>query len=98
MITLIKFPTAFGMPDPSPFVMKVMMLLRMAGLPFETEVARNPGRGPKGKLPAIRDEGELIGDSEIIRWHIERKYAIDLDRGLSPVERATAHAYARMIE
>jgi len=98
MITLVKFPSAFGLADPSPFVMKAQMLLKMAGLAHDIEVANNPRRGPKGKLPAIRDDGELIGDSEIIRWHIERKYGFDFDRGLSEAERAVAHAFARMIE
>jgi glutathione S-transferase len=98
MITLIKFHPAFGLADPSPFVMKVMMLLKMAGRAYDIELAFNPSRGPKGKLPAIRDDGELIGDSEIIRWHIETKYGFDFDQGLSLVQRATAHAFARMIE
>jgi glutathione S-transferase len=98
VIKLIKFHPAFGLPDPSPFVVKVMLLLKMAGLAYETESVNNPGRGPKGKLPAIEDAGEAIGDSELIRWHIEKKYGFDFDRGLSPAARATAHAFARMIE
>lgn len=98
MIKLITFRPAFGLPDPSPFVVKAMMLLKMAGLPYEVERASNPARGPKGKLPAIEDGGRLIGDSELIRWHIEQTYGFDFDRGLNPLERAHAHAYARMIE
>jgi hypothetical protein len=34
MITLKGFGPAFGLPDPSPFVTKVEMLLKMAGLPY----------------------------------------------------------------
>jgi len=98
MIKLIKFRPAFGLPDPSPFCMKAMMLLRMAGLPFEAVEATNPRKGPKGKLPAIEDDGVLIGDSEIIRWHIESKYGIDLDKGMGEPERAVAHAFSRMLE
>lgn len=98
MIKLIKFPPAFNLPDPSPFCMKVMVLLKMAGLAYEPVIATNPGKGPKGKLPAIVDDGKLIGDSEIIRWHIERKYEVDFDQGLSPAERAQAHAFARLLE
>ena len=98
MIKLIKFPPAFNLPDPSPFCMKVMVLLKMAGIAYEAVVTTNPGKGPKGKLPAIEDGGRLIGDSEVIRWHIERTYGIDFDKGLGPTERAVAHAFARMIE
>ena len=98
MIKLITYRPAFGLPDPSPFVVKAMMLLKMAGLPYEVERVNNPARGPKGKLPAIVDGGATIGDSELIRRHIERTHNFDFDRGLNPLERAHAHAYARIIE
>lgn len=98
MITLIKFNPAFGLPDPSPFCTKVEILLKMAGLAYDTDEGVSPGRGPKGKLPALRDDGATIGDSEIIRWHLERKYGIDFDAGLDAPARARAHAFARMLE
>jgi hypothetical protein len=37
MITLYNFGPAFGLPDPSPFVMKVETLLKMARLPYRTD-------------------------------------------------------------
>jgi glutathione S-transferase len=98
MIKLIQFPRMFGLPNPSPFCIKVEVLLKMAGLAYECEFAANPGKGPKGKLPAIVDDGQAIGDSELIRWHIERKYGIDFDQGLGAAERAVGHAFARMAE
>jgi glutathione S-transferase len=98
MIKLIQFPAAFGLPNLSPFCIKVEMLLKMAGLDYETIVTGNPSRGPKGKLPAIEDDGALIGDSEAIRRHLERKYRIDFDAGLDDKARAIAHAFARMLE
>ncbi len=98
MITLIKFPPALGLPDPSPFCMKVEILLKLAGLPYRVEETRNPSRAPKGKLPAIVDGGRALGDSELIRQHIERTAGIDFDAGLAPAERAVAHAFARMLE
>ncbi len=98
MIKLIQFPAAFGLPNLSPFCIKVEMLLKMAGLDYETVVTGNPRRGPKGKLPAIEDDGALIGDSEAIRRHLERKYRIDFDAGLDDKARAVAHAFARMLE
>jgi len=98
MITLVKFHPAFGLPDPSPFCIKVEILLKMGGLAYGKDEGVNPGRGPKGKLPALRDDGETIGDSEIIRWHLERKYGIGFDAGLDALARARSHAYARMLE
>lgn len=98
MITLIKFDPAFGLPDPSPFCMKAEMLLKLAGLPYRVEVTHDPRRGPKGKLPAIVDGGATLGDSELIRRHLEGAHGIDFDAGLAPAERAVAHAFARMLE
>src|SRR5215472_7967718 len=98
MIKLVQFPRMLGLPNPSPFCIKVEVLLKMAGLAYECEFVGNPGRGPKGKLPAIVDDGEFIGDSEIIRWHLERKYNVDFDKGLGASERAIGHAFARMAE
>ena len=81
MITLYKFGPAFGLPDPSPFVTKADMLLKLAGLDFQVN---NEGykNAPKGKLPYIDDDGELVADSSFIRWHIEKKYGFDFDAGL----------------
>jgi glutathione S-transferase len=98
MIKLIQFPRMLGLPNPSPFCIKVEVLLKMAGLAYACEFVGNPGKGPKGKLPAIVDDGQAIGDSEIIRWHLERKYNVDFDKGLGATERAVGHAFARMAE
>ena len=97
MITLYTFGPAFGLPDPSPFVTKVETLLKMSKLPYRTQ-ADGLGKAPKGKLPYIDDDGERIADSTFIRWHIEKKYKFDFDRGLSAGERATAWAFEKMLE
>jgi glutathione S-transferase len=97
MITLYGFGPAFGLPDPSPFVTKAEVLLKMAGLTYRTDT-KGLRKAPKGKLPYIDDDGERIADSTFIRWHIERKYRIDLDRGLSAEQRAIAWAFEKMAE
>jgi glutathione S-transferase len=97
MITLYAFGPAFGLPDPSPFVMKTAMLLKMAGLPYQTKLA-DPRKGPKGKLPFIRDGEEIVADSTLIRIHLERRYGIDFDAGLSPEQRGVAWAVEKTCE
>ena len=97
MITLYTFGPAFGLPDPSPFVTKAEVLLKIAGLPYRTDT-QGFRKAPKGKLPYIEDDGERIADSTFIRWHIEKKYRIDLDRGLAPEQRATAWAFEKMAD
>jgi glutathione S-transferase len=99
MITLYGFGPAMGLPEISPFVTKVHILLRMAGLPYKTNT--NVGglfKAPKGKLPYIRDGGAVISDSTFIRLHIEKTYGFDFDRGLTPAEKAVAWALERMCE
>jgi len=97
MITLYTFGPAFGLPDPSPFVVKAMLLLKFAGLSY-VEKRGNLFKAPKGKLPYIVDDGTAIGDSTFIRFHIESKYGIDFDAGLNPMERANAWALEKMCE
>lgn len=97
MITLYTFGPAFGLPDMSPFVVKTMVLLQMAGQPYQV----NTGgllKAPKGKLPYIDDAGEVVADSTLIRWHLERKYGVDLDAGLSPEQRGVAWAAEKLLE
>ena len=97
MITLYTFGPYFGLPDGSPFVIKAMVLLKLAGLEFQ-EDRNGYGKAPKGKLPYIVDDGVTVADSTFIRHHIERKYGVDLDAGLSGEQRAAAWAVERMVE
>jgi glutathione S-transferase len=97
MITLYTFGPGFGLPDPSPFVMKAELLLKIAGLPYRVD---NTGfsKAPKGKLPYIDDDGERIADSTFIRWHLEKKHKVEFDRGLDEEQRAIAWAFERTAE
>jgi glutathione S-transferase len=97
MITLYTFGPAFGLPDPSPFVTKAEVLLKMASLSYRTDNAGLRG-APKGKLPYIDDDGERVADSTFIRWHLENKYHIDFDKGLSADQRAIGWAFEKMAE
>jgi glutathione S-transferase len=97
MITLYSFGPAFGLPDSSPFVTKVELLLKMAKLLYRTDTT-GFARAPKGKLPFIDDGGVVVADSTFIRWHLEKKYRIDFDRGLNPTQKATAWAFEKMAE
>ena len=97
MITLYTFGPAFGLPDPSPFVMKAEVLLKLSGLPYRTD-GKGFSKAPKGKLPYIDDEDERIADSTFIRMHLEKKHAIDFDRDLDAKQRAVAWAFEKLAE
>ena len=97
MITLYKFGPGFGLPDPSPFVLKGEVLLKLAGQPYKIDL-KGFGKAPKGKLPYIRDENEIVADSTFIRFHIERKYGFDFEKGLSAGQKSVAWAVEKMCE
>jgi len=97
MITLYTFGPGFGLPDPSPFVMKVEVLLKMAGVAYRTDTT-GFRKAPKGKLPYVDDDRERIADSTFIRFHIEKKYGKDFDSGLDPAQRSIAWAFEKLAE
>jgi len=96
-ITLFGFGPGLGLPEVSPFCTKAEVQLKMSGLPFRKETGK-PEASPKGQLPYIEDDGERTADSYFIRAHIERKYGVDLDKGLDAAGRAQAWAVERMLE
>lgn len=100
MITLYQFAPAFGLPNASPFCMKLETYLRMAQLPHQVSKPKMQDlqKAPKGKLPFIEDDGQLMGDSSFIVEHLKAKYGDALDAHLSPQERATALAFQRLME
>lgn len=97
MITLHAGGPKFGLPEVSPFCTKTEVQLKMAGLDYRKQRSA-PMTAPKGKLPWIEDDGELVADSHFIRRHIEARYGIDLDEGLNTRQRAEAWAVERMME
>lgn len=97
MITLYTFGPFFGVPDASPFVVKAEVLLKQSRLDYRTD-RTGFRRAPKGKLPYIDDAGTIVADSTFIRMHLERKYGVDFDAGMSARERAEAWAVEKMLE
>jgi glutathione S-transferase len=98
MIRLHQYPPMFGIPNASPFCMKVETWLRMAGLPFEVVRGVDPRKGPKGKVPWIEDQGQTIADSTFILDYLTGAYGDRLHSTLDPEERATSLALQRLIE
>lgn len=96
-ITLYHFGRARGLPDLSPFCIKLETWLRLARIPYAIKVG-NPRQAPKGKLPYIQHEERLIGDSSFIIEHLRRNFGATLDDGLSAVELADARAWQSLLE
>jgi len=61
MIKVYKFGPAFGLPDASPFVVKVETYLRMTGQKYEA-VTGDVRKAPRTQLPFVDIDGKVIPD------------------------------------
>lgn len=98
MITLYQFPPVWGLPNGSPFCMKVEAYLRMTGLPYRFAPNADIRKAPKRKFPVIEDNGKTIPDSGFILEYLQQTYGDKLDAHLAPAERAVALALRRLLE
>lgn len=98
MIDLYQYTPAFDVPNLSPMCMKIEGFLRISEIPFQVIDENDPRKGPKGKLPFIRDNGVVIGDSELIIDYLESKLEFNVDGHLDSQQAATHHACVRMLD
>jgi glutathione S-transferase len=98
MIKLHQFAPAFGLPNASPFCMKLETYLRMVGLPYELVNSGDVLKAPKGKLPWIDDDGKRVADTSLIIEYLKGRYGDPLDAALSPEQGAVATAFQRLLE
>ncbi|NOC47218.1 MULTISPECIES: glutathione S-transferase family protein [unclassified Ruegeria] len=97
MLTLLTYPSAFGLFSASPFCVKTALMLQHSGQVWQRSDMLDPRRMPHQKLPVLRTPERLIPDSDLIRDWLERKGA-EFDQGLSDVEKAQSRALVRMAE
>ncbi len=97
MITLYGSGPHFGLPDASPFVTKAEILFKMAGVPYRMAKA-DFRKAPKGKIPYIEENGQLLGDTTFIRMYLEGTHGARFDEGLSPEQKAVALAFETLGE
>ncbi len=97
-ITIYQFSPAWGLPNISPFCMKLEGYLNLGGLDYKVKIQNDPRKGPKKKIPYIKIDGQLMGDSEQIYEYLRSNNAIDLDAHLNDDERAIQHAMGVMCD
>ena len=96
-VVVVQFPDLWGR-NVSPFGLKLEAWLRLADIPYTVEPSTSLGKAPKGKLPYIKDEGRLIGDTTLIIEYLKASRGIDPDAGLGLRERAEALMLQRLFE
>ena len=99
MVTLFSFGPNLGMPDPSPFVLKVDAYLRMTGIEFK-HLSRmsNLRKSPKGKLPFIEHQGKVVADSQFIFEYLKREFGDTLDEQLTDEQKAIAYLVTKSLD
>ncbi|MEQ1768624.1 MAG: glutathione S-transferase family protein [Devosia sp.] len=97
-LEVFTFSPAWGLPTSGPFPLKLVKWLDLSGLPYRHSHEDNAMKGPKGKSPWIVIDGQAMADSEIIIDVLAKRSAFDIERGLSPEQKATSHALRRMLE
>jgi len=97
-IELHTLGPAWGLRTFTPFGLKLIAYLELAGIPFVLVEETNPSRGPSRKVPWIVDAGSAIGDSSRVVDHLVRERGDVVDGWLTDAERASARASRRMVE
>jgi glutathione S-transferase len=98
MIALYSYPKLFGVADNNGYGLKVFAFLKLTGLPFTHEHIIDASAAPRGQLPYITGDGEVIGDSDTIIAYLIRKYRLAIDDGLTDTQRDTNHLITRMLD
>lgn len=102
MIIVHGYVAAWGVPDISPYVTKLITYLRMTGIPYEyknQDLTQLDADAPFGKLPYIidTDDNTKVADSNTIIQYLSKKFNVKLDDGLSPAEKAIGVAFDRLV-
>jgi glutathione S-transferase len=94
-----QMPPIWGLPNASPFCMKLEVFLRMAKIPYVAKSIEGPPKSQSGKVPYIeRADGSLLWDSSRILETLSQEHGVDLDAGLTEQERAQGLLIKRLFE
>jgi glutathione S-transferase len=101
-LKLQKFSPVWGVPDPSPFCVKLESFLKLNNIPYDPlpfDPKTSFKQAPKGKIPyVIFEDGRIMGDSTMIINYLCEVHNIDMDAPLSAEQRATSFACRRMLD
>lgn len=83
-------------PSYVPFAVKLETYLRMANLPYMN--VHSYEMSPKGKMPWIEYNGEIVSDSQFCIEFLNKKFDKDLNKHLSLENKAIGRAFQKMLE
>ncbi|XP_018612818.1 failed axon connections homolog isoform X2 [Scleropages formosus] len=83
-------------PSLSPFCLMLETYLRMGDLPYQNYF--DGKLSPQGKMPWIEYNQEQVSGIEFILEFLEEQLGVNLNRSLTPQERAVSHAITKLVE
>ena len=98
MITLYSYPQLFGLPDNNPFGLKVDTFLRLAQIPYKQEHILDTKNAPRGQLPYLIDNGEVITESNNIINYLSTQYEVAFDDALTLSQQQMHFLITRMLD
>lgn len=93
---LRTFFPALGLPDPSPYPMKIMAFMKLHGIEYEAK-SGDVRKAPLGKIPFLEHKGKQIPDSELILDYLEAEYDLPKDN-LSDEQHGIGHMICRTLD
>lgn len=83
-VTLYHFGRSWGLPDLSPFCLKLELTLRVCGIEYERVAdPRVIRKAPNKKMPFIEHDKNLVSDSQVVLNYIKETFGKDLDAQLT---------------
>lgn len=98
VVYLYQLPRTKELPSISASCLKLETWLRMAEVPYENIPCGLSTRGLDGAIPFIEVDGKEISHSSLAIDHLKEKFAKgSLDEHLSDEQKATCHAFERLV-
>ncbi|KAJ3347927.1 hypothetical protein HDU91_006671, partial [Kappamyces sp. JEL0680] len=85
----------WGNPNASPYSLKLETWLRIAKIPHVIVRDFNLAKAPKGKIPWMEYDGQVMGDSELIIEFLSQRFGVM--ESISPEQVAMSHCITRMM-
>jgi glutathione S-transferase len=98
MLTLYSYPALYGVADNNGYGLKIFAFLKLSALPFRQEHIVDASAAPRAQLPYIVDDGNTVGDSDLIISYLTHRYGLTIDAGLKPGDRDMGHLVTRMLD
>ncbi|WP_192877951.1 glutathione S-transferase family protein [Fastidiosibacter lacustris] len=98
MIELYQFPKMCGLPNTSPFCMKLESYLIAQKYDYKNHYSVDMRGSPTGKMPYIKKDGKIYVDSSLIIDMLEEISPYPMQKNLSILEKSQTLAYKRLCE